>query len=256
MERPIRSIFSVIVILFLISFLFLVFLRGVDSILQKLQCDSLNFVRLDGGVDSWFSFYGSYFGVFATVVLGVITLRMDTKIHQDELETQINGLTLKEMQLYDLEREFKPSTLVNDGNYRRFILKLSFDKFDPYYEIEVKKVMWGNENWSESLEVDAQCICVKKEKNMLIYLNFDDVNAGDVEKSINFFYRIRCFNSIIMDLKKRQRTLILKLCLNRKSSHGKEAIPVEIKITFENEGYREGCMLLKESNYLLEIKSF
>lgn len=256
MERPVTTVFVVIGGLFLFAFIFLGILRLADLLLRYIDCDFLSFVRLKGGVESWFAFYGSFFGVIATVVLGIIAMRVDVKFQWSEQATQINRLSLLEMRLYDFKRDYRPSILVKDGDSRRFMLMLVFDRFDPYYEIAVKKVMWKGVDSEDDVAINSHNICVKNAGQMVIYLNFNDIDAEETEKTFNYFYRIRCYDSMMMELKKRQRQLKLELLLNKSSYSKKVEISVNLEVTLENGGYHEGYMVLEQKNYLLKIAPF
>lgn len=90
---------------------------------------------------------------------------------------EINKLLLREVHMYDMERDYRPSILTKDNDSMRFILELIFDRFDPYYEIEFKKAKWEKEGLEEALEINAKSIYVKNKDQVIMYLNFDDVDT-------------------------------------------------------------------------------
>lgn len=253
-EQPIRTVVVVVLGMFLFIFIFLAILRGIDTLLKNNNCNFWNIVRFDGGVEAWFTFYGSFMGVIATVVLGMITLRLDIKFKNSEEITEINKLSLREMRLYDFKRDYRPSVLIKDNDSKRFMIMLIFNKFDLYYEIEIEKVTWANENCEKGLDVTAQSICVKGADEITIYLNFDDVITENIEKTFSYYYRIGCYEPVMMELGRRQRKLKLNLHLKRKVYSSKDNIFVNLEITLENGGYHDGYMILEEKNYLLKIK--
>lgn len=255
MRRPVRTVAVVVMGMFLFIFFLLGILRGIDTLFKDIDCAFLDIVRFKGGVESWFAFYGGFMGVIATVVLGIITFRLDIKFNQSEQITEINKLSLREMRLYDFKRDYRPSILIREGDSKRFMLMLLFDKFDLYYEIKIDKVTWACADREKRLEVAAQSICVKGTNQMAICLNFDDVVSEDMEETFNYYYRIGCYESMMMELGRRQRQLELELHLSRTLYSKKEKIAVNLMITLENGGYQDGYMILEEKNYHMRIEN-
>lgn len=256
-------VIAVVVASFVFMFILLVILRLLDGELRSANSAFIDLFRFDGGVEAWFAFYGALFGVIATVVIAIITFRLDKNSQYRELSTQINKLSLHEIRLYDMKRDYRPSVLEKDGDSQRFVLLLTFDKFDPYYEIKIEGAEWSDIASEKGLEINPQSGCIKNAEKMVIYLNFDDVKTKDTEDNVktedtfNYFYQIKCYNAGMMELRQRQRKLKLEMLFEREL-HNKicEKAWVDLIITLENGGYQEGYMKLEEKNCLLHIRSF
>ncbi len=139
--------FTMILILFM-TFLSMPYL--LLGILHCLECSyqksswhlPSSYIVLDSGAEGWFSFWASYLGVVATIIVAFITLRLDLTITKNNRASDINKLTVKEIRLYDLWRDFTPSVLKIQGTTKRFALHLTFNKFEPYYAINIENVYW------------------------------------------------------------------------------------------------------------------
>ncbi len=256
---PFRFTLAIAVSLYVFAYLFLGFLRLADYLSQGKEVGWLGrFTQLSQGVESWYTFFGSYFGVIATVILGIVALRLDIKIQRISRESEINGLTVSQIKLYDLWRDYVPSVLRGGDISGRFILKLSFDKFDPYYDIAIEKAEWGllKSDYlpDECYELDTVSVQIKARKQLEIYLNFDDLKVPNSKETMNYFYRIQCFEPIMMKPYERQRCLKLELRL-KKMLYGSqtEDIRANLEITVENGNYQDGCVMLEEKNSMLTV---
>lgn len=260
-EHPIRFTLIVISILFLGVYVFLWILRHADNILGSFTC--INFTRFKGGVESWFAFYGSFFGVIATVIVGIITLRLDIKMNQLQTASEVNKLTLKKIHLYDRKREFKPSIWANGDDSKRFMLELVFSRFEPYYSIDINQVFWGifdsSFNIQKQYNLDIHVTKLQTPNKLKVYVSFDDITVNDrnkIEDSFNYFYCIQRFEPILMPAYEKQRQLILKLKLeNTLYPLKKDEMFVELKVKVEHGGIENGCALFMERDCQLNINT-
>lgn len=260
-EHPIRFTLIIIFLLFLGVYAFLWILRHVDNVFGKFLC--INFTRFDGGIESWFAFYGSFFGVIATVIVGIITLRLDIKMNQMQTASEVNKLTLKKINLYDRKREFKPSIWANGDDSKRFMLELIFSRFEPYYSIDVNQVFWGifdhSFNIHKQYKLDIQVAKVQTPNKLKVYVSFDDINVNyinKIEHSFNYFYCIQRFEPILMPTYEKQRQLILKLKLENTLYPLKDdKMFVDLKIKVEHGGIQNGCAIFIERDCQLNINT-
>lgn len=266
--------FTMILILFVIflsmPYLLLGFLHSLEWSFQRYNwCLPSSYIVLESGAEGWFSFWASYLGVVATIIVAFITLRLDLTITKNNRAADINKLTVKEIRLYDLWRDFTPSVLKIQGTPKRFALHLTFNKFEPYYAINIENVYWeridseqtGHTNQrkvhnqkdsSDGLEFSN--VQIKGPSVLEEYLYFDDKESVPIENTFNYFYRINCYEPIMMTQYDRQRRLRLTLSLHNMlySSHP-EKIDVEMNLILENCSYENGYMKLDIKNYNLMI---
>lgn len=101
----------------------------------------------------WFAFYGSYAGVFVTVILGIITLRLTLKLdimNKEETELQhrmsiamnIPNMHCVEAFLYSLNKgdlPFDCIKLFKDRNDYIFFIVMN-PAFPPYFGIEISRM--------------------------------------------------------------------------------------------------------------------
>lgn len=258
-EHPIRFTLIISLLLFLGAYIFLLILSLIDNMFK--DCTCIIFTRFEGGVESWFSFYGSFFGVIATVIVGIITLRLDIKMNQIQIASEVNKLTLKKIHLYDRKREFKPSIWANGDDSKRFMLELIFSRFEPYYSIEINQVLWGIFDPSfdvlKQYKLDIQVAKVQTPDKLKVYISFDDIKVNDrnnTEHSFNYFYCIQRFEPILMPAYEKQRQLILKLQLeNTLYPLKKDKMFVDFKVKVEHGGIQKGYVLFIERDCQLNI---
>lgn len=257
-EHPFRAVICSIGSLFVFVYIFLGLLRLVDFLCQNVNVSFFNITRFNGGVEAWFAFYGSFFGAMATVILGIITLRLDIKMNQSAQASEINKLNLLEIRLYDRQREFRPSDWINGDDSKRFMLEFVFARFEPYYSIEVIQILWCifNSDFTilKKYPLDKQVAYIKTSNKLKIYVSFDDIDTRVSEHSFNFFYRIQCFEPILMPLYEKQRQLELKLKLkNTLYCSDVEETFVNLTVKIEYGGFNKGYVILKEKDCKLNI---
>lgn len=134
---PARFVFLLIGLLILPFFL-LGLIRGLD---RWLPLDA--FTRLPDGEGTWLSFWGSYLGCVATIILSVAALYLSKEINKytwykntaDEIAS-FHQFCVKRISLYDVAMDH-PEEIDYFSEYdsEEFILAVSFESFPPYYDI-------------------------------------------------------------------------------------------------------------------------
>lgn len=248
---PIRTILIVVLLMFILIFLLLFCLNRIDCSLEGTFPDA--FFRLnDDSISTWFSFYGSYIGAIATVVLGLITLRLSIKISEMDNVSAVNTFSAKKVCFYDFWRDFKPSVMKESRCLTRYCLRLKFKKYRPYYKMTLMGMEWGRSNTcldGEQKEMDLYSINIKDHRfvekdNTFLYIFFDDPKCADDEDTFNYFYRIHAYEPLTMKPDERERTIILQIDVeNRlfKSEH----YDVTLELLVENKKYENGCARLQ-----------
>lgn len=226
-------------------------------ILQKAECivevaDSFGKNPLRMKEPTWFSFYGSYFGVIATVILGFITLRFSAKLERIHKEESYFKLNISDIKFYDLYRDFHPSQYREDMNNRRFLISLQIDAFEPSYEMRLESMEWGkNENLLKKVE-DVEMQVIQQEKTFLKFY-LDDIKpvakGYSSEETFNYYYRLFAYEPVIMEFGQRQRCLKLRFSVKTKrNTKDKEEDIIELFLFVENIGFKNDSMSLRLCN--------
>lgn len=269
-KYPFTMILLLFIAFFSVPYLLLGILHFLEWHFQEFNwCLPSSFIALQSGAEGWFSFWGSYLGMVATIIVAFITLRLDLTITKNNRASDINKLTVREVRLYDLWRDFTPSVLKSQESPKRFALHLIFDKYEPYYAIKIENVYWeriDNEQTkhtnpkkyrkqkksSDGLEFSN--VQIKGPSILEEYLYFNDKENVPIEHTFNYFYRIHCFEPIMMSQYDKQRCLRMTLSLHNMlyDSHP-EKIDVEMNLTLESGSYGNGYMKLDIKNFNLTI---
>lgn len=105
-----------------------------------------SFAQLSNSGETWLSFWGSYLGCVATVILSIVALRLSKEINKyawykntaDEIES-FHQFRVEKISLYNLALD-QPKELdyFSGYNNERFMLAVSFQSFPPYYDIDLQ----------------------------------------------------------------------------------------------------------------------
>lgn len=271
--HPFITVTFVILLLFGFAFLLLMCLKGIDKFFYD-RCENL-FARLNGGVEVWFTFYGSYLGVIATVVLGLITLRLSVKIDRMNTADQINTLNVEEIYFYDFKRDYKPSVMMKNGFRSRYCFEIILKNYRANYHFESNGIKWGiikedNEPDLEQCRQLSNCkVYCEQNQQSVLYIYCDDITTDNdtarddnvksnrkIEDSLNFYYRLWAYEPITMQPYERKRILKIPMKIDRKMledvSSGengtKDLMSAEMNIILENKEYKNGHILLSNLN--------
>lgn len=266
MLHPIRMTVAISAILFVIAFAFRWVLWRVDCWFQGRTDGWLFFVQADQGIETWFSFFGSYFGVMATVALGIITLRLSFKISHKEQIAKLQGLRIKEIYLYNMFADFAPSQLLHsDVRNIQFLLKIVLLGHDPGYELDVTDIRWADcgEDYKEQNERKlSDCkVYVDKADDPIIYIYFNEFNSKDCpidsKETISYFYHTNRYEPLLMERYNRCRWLRITMTMKEriwKKGQMPEQLSADFRILFENGDKRKDCVELYEVKHNMEIE--
>lgn len=255
-NEPIRSTLLISGLLMCLPFVMLLILRFVDWCGQG-WCEKL-FTRLEGGIDTWFSFYGSYLGVLAAVVSGLITLRLSIKIDLWDRVSKLCDMNVRTICLYDFWSEYKPSVMVYNEENKRYCFQITFEKYQPYYKVDVMEVEWGTFEGSEESRMFRKIDGIKayfEQKEMSrLYIYCDDFTENIQKKSLNYYYHLLAYEPITMKSFERKRILKIKLKMREKLFEKlPEDFDITLEIVLENKEYKDECMNLECLDYDISI---
>lgn len=224
-------------VIFLVPVLILTIIRCLD---QKMPLSIIT--RITDGDGIWFSFWGSYLGCIATVVLGIITIRLDRKINRytwckntvDEI-SQFNSFSVCSVCLESVIDNFiLPELEQFSGFYdqQRFLLIVKFKSFPSYYEVKEEALRWGTE---QDVTVSSPVERTLRISNDNEHTSFNYLLDSD---DINRFFYVQNLNPEAMTRIQRQRCIELQLyCKNILYSDDPgyyRPFRVTIQITIEN----------------------
>lgn len=270
--HPFWTTFGVSMVLLFAVFIFrgvLVALdKGLIAIRSVMGEEFLSSVRADQGIETWFSFFGSYFGVIATVVLGIITLRLSFRLGQREQIAKVVGIRIKKMRLYDMFSDFAPSQWKhNDVGEYRFLLKIVLTEQESVYKFDINKVQWGNcdkdYGYCEREEFDYK-VYVDNVNNTVIYIYFNEFKSeSDSEKeesrdAFSYFYHIQEYEPLLLERHERYRWLRLDMKLTETTwieDQEPDTFWVNFSVLFENNGKCKKCVKLHEIIHEMEIRN-
>ena len=229
----------------------------------------LPFVRTDQGIDTWFSFFGSYFGVIATVALGIITLRFSFRLGQREQLAKVRGIKIEQIHLYDMFSDFAPSQWKHsDTRKYRFLLKIVLAEYDPIYNFEIDEVWWGNCNkdygYSDEKKLPDYKAYVDNADKATIYVYFNEFEAGinstrEASKNpVSYFYHIQEYEPLMMERYERCRRIEIYMKLTDITwfkGQEPDAFWIKFSIVVENNKKLEDCVELHEIVHNVEVSN-
>lgn len=186
-----------------------------------------------------------YLGMGATVLLGFITLRFTFKIDERERMERFQDIRIKDIQFYDMSDTFAPAELkYNDTKDCQFLLKIILMGGSSGYELEVKRVLWGNcdEKYEPAVTNElSQCkVHIENGADTVIYIFFQefdflrdkDIDEAKRKNSVSYFYHIREYEPLMMDKVLRHRWIQLDIGA-REKVWVKQQKPKEFMFDFE-----------------------
>lgn len=267
MLHPIRVTLAISAVLFLGAFLFRCILWKLNQCLQGHTNDRLVFLQAEQGIETWFSFFGSYFGVIATVALGIITLRLTIKMGQKEQTAKFQNLKISRIYLYDMFADFAPSQLKHSDvkNYQ-FLLKIILLGHDSGYELGVSDVRWMecSENYGYGVEkkLTGCKIYVDKADEPIIYVYFNDFmdyeGHGNPLETISYFYHIDRYEPLVMERYLKCRWLRMNMIMKEriwKKGQEPEVFSTDFNVLFEYGSKSKDCVELYEIEHNMEIEA-
>lgn len=260
-RHPKKTCLAIVVLMLIGAWILPFILQMADCIVEAAECiDCFEENPLRLGKDVWFSFYGSFLGVIATVILGFITLRFSANLERIHKEESYFKLNISEIKFYDLYRDFHPSLYREDSNDRRFLISLHMDAFEPSYEIGLESMEWGKDENNLKKVKDVEMQILQQEQTILKFY-FDDIKSDDKnyssEESFNYYYRLFAYEPLIKEFKERKRCLKLRFSVKTKrNTKDKENDIIELFLFVENTGYKNDGMSLGLSNTRMKLAEF
>lgn len=161
-KHPVWTIVILIITMLLGASTMLQLIDSVDGWDVTKWIDGTPFfqTRLDGGVEAWFSFWGGYLGVVMTVVVAAITLIINFKIEDFNMENALNEqantlhqLKIMSVKIYDMKECYPYNVLQyfkKESNEIRYFIKIKFKKpLPPYFKLDFLGFDWGKINSKE-----------------------------------------------------------------------------------------------------------
>lgn len=207
-RHPVITI--LVIILLLIGIACFVW-RGLQWLEMWARGNGYQWLALSGSLGNWFAFFASYCGVIATVVLGVLAVRLTIKQDVSKGYADITDLVLENFALYDLWRIYYPSAYGGDFG-RRFILTFQIKGLKAYYKVSEVKVFWSSAAGDDREYTELNEVKTKLEETdeLKVMLCFDDFDCSNVKGSFNYFFRLGCYDVKMMSLAEKRRWLNLR----------------------------------------------
>ena len=224
---------------------------------------------LKQGVADWFSFWGSFSGTIATVLVGIITIRLTEKIESDnkraakqqkeaeklqkKMAVMMNmpNITCERVEIYSFDDgDILPEFLERFAENRNYCVLFKFRPAFPAYFIislvEYELSFWKGQAVKEKIEISQ----LTKEKDYSIinhgvfqlYLNADN----RAEACLYHFYSLHLQNTNAASYRDKNVNVRLRFrCENALLPGDDSTVEFDINMTLETEGKAEGCVKLK-----------
>lgn len=247
-KKPFITIFVIIFILLLVPLCVRLLLCWLEVVVKN---SGIEWLSLSGSLGNWFAFFGSYCGVIATVVLGVLAVRLTIKQDQSKDYTDISALNLKNFYMYDLWRYYQPSCYGEDIG-QRFILAFEIEGLKTYYRIKNMDALWRKSD-EEYRRLNNLAIKQERTDCAKIKFCFNDFENCDIKDSFNYFFRLGCYGHKMMSANDKQRWL--KLLFEIHYADGSSVRFVECECCLEYTGVEKGYTILTPVDHIIGIKS-
>lgn len=222
--HPYRTVIRIFLIAMVFCVAWVVLLHLIGRFLKYVNVSWLSdFLSAQGSTGVWFSFFGSYFGVIATVVLGILTIRFTIRQEQNKELTAISGIKIDAFKLFDTERDRYPDWGHIDTAQRRYILQFNVGSLPAYYDIEEIEAKYCF--YHTLVEIQDNLAKWEKLANSFyrhergfhrIYFNETECQASannDSKKTFNYFYRLSCYEPMMLTEQERQCLIWLTIRL-------------------------------------------
>ena len=128
------------------------------------------YTRLEDGINVWFTFWGSYAGAVTTLILSMATIGLSIKLDKDnkrhtllQQAMEFHKFQVESIKLYrmedifqekELEKLFSPFYKMIDVQqigriHNIFVIEFQ-ETFPPYFDFEIKKIMWRSGDKTEN----------------------------------------------------------------------------------------------------------
>lgn len=223
--------------------------------------------RLENGTSVWLSFWGSYIGAIATILIAFFTLRLTLKNDISAKDNELNQLAsslhrfeVKSIRLYDLTLHYPVEELEHFDKYidDRYLIRIEFcQPFPPYFKLQIDEFKWGNVENNIDV-VKPMEFKVEYESNEQFVMFFLLDKSNDLQ-GINELYYINYFETQVMSKKERRHRIMLGLtCESRmcaiEHTENENKFELELEIEVENvsdyqEDYVELRTIQRRLNY-------
>lgn len=231
---------------------------------------------LKSEVADWFAFWGSFSGTIATVLVGVITIRLTEKIELDNKKAErlqkeaeklqkkmaivmnMPDIICKSVKIYsfnkgDIHSDFLERFAENRNYCVLFEIQPAFPAYFIISLVEYELSFSKGQTLKEKITIGN----LTKEKDYSI-INHGDfslfLNADKkAESCLYYFYSLHLQNTNATPYSDKNVNIRLRLkCENALLSGDDSTVEFDMILTLETEGKREGCVNLKVNNIQFE----
>ena len=249
--HPVLFIAGTILVLVIIACSIWLTLRALQS---YLRANGITTFSMDAGLASWFSLCISYAGAVATVVLGILTVRLTLKQDQNNNFAAISALQLNEFRVCDLWHEYTPTRFERDRG-RRFVLSFDITGLRTYYNIRSIKLSWmpdGNGS-ARYIMLENQEVLHQRTDVAKVTAYFDEFSGCSPSDSMYYFLRLNLYEPGMMSPEEKRRWLRMHIILDY--ADGKTASDVYCDYLLEYDGTVAGTTKLKPVDHWAKIFS-
>lgn len=211
-DHPVLFVVGAIFVLVIIAFVVWIALRCLQSFLRSM---GITWFSMNAGLSNWFSSFIGYAGAIATVVLGILTVRLSIKQDQSNDYAAISELQLSNFRICDLWHEYTPSHFERDQG-RRFVLVYDIKGLKAYYSIRSIELYWkpaGKES-AQYIKLENQVVQHRSTCETKVTAYFDEFPNCDRIDSIYYFLRLDFYEPKMMTPEEKRRWLQMHIKLD------------------------------------------
>lgn len=250
-DHPVLFIAGTILVLVIIACSIWLALRALQS---YLRANGITTFSMDAGLANWFSLCISYAGAVATVVLGILTVRLTLKQDQNNDLATISALQLNEFRICDLWHEYTPTRFERDRG-RRFVLSFDITGLRTYYNIRRIELSWmpdGNGS-ARHIMLANQEVLHQRTDVAKVTAYFDEFPGCSPSDSMYYFLRLNLYEPGMMSPEEKRRWLRTHIILDY--ADGKTASDVYCDYLLEYDGTVAGTTELKPVDHRAKVSS-
>lgn len=211
-DHPVLFVMGAIFALVLIAFFVWMALRWIQGFLRF---KGITLFSMNAGLSDWFSSFVGYAGAIATVVLGILTVRLSIKQDQSNDYSAISELRLSNFLICDLWYKYTPSRFERDRG-RRFVLTYSITGLKAYYSISSIELYWksAEKESAQYVKLENQVVQHRSTCDTKVTACFDEFLNCDPSDSINYFLHLNLYGLKMMPPEEKRRWLRMHIKLD------------------------------------------
>lgn len=258
-----RKVYKKILLWAMISIaVFLIFICPALNWLNKFDTLLHGWFVIKADVSDWFAFWGSFSGTIATVLVGIITMKLTEQIETDnrkksELQKQMSivsnmpSMVCENIEIYSINRGDITGDHVSRFKESRnycFFLELS-PAFPPYFDIKITEYQLEIQEKGQSVIIDG----IQQEvdysftnhKSFKLYINADE----KADSFLEHLYDLRLENTNATPAAEKNMRFRLRFECNNALLPGEEgAVYFDMVLLLESVGKGEKGVNLKTNN--------